>query len=189
MISEQLQTALKYAEKVHEGQYRKGSKIPYFTHVYRVATEVKMMGGNEIQVIAALLHDTLEDQPGRANVANLQRLFGPEVIRIVLRATKPLKIVDYGERYNAYLDQLKGALPDEQLVILVDKLDNLIDTLGDVLMRGSETMKKFKNGRATMVRFHMYADIFDQWESQTLAQEIDRYKDKLGKLEELLLYE
>ena len=60
-------TALSLALEAHAGQIRKGTEnalglpLPYITHPVAVATLVQRYGGNEDQVIAALLHDVLED--------------------------------------------------------------------------------------------------------------------------------
>ena len=46
---------------MHRDQVRKGSSIPYVTHLLGVASIVGESGGSEDEVIAALLHDAIED--------------------------------------------------------------------------------------------------------------------------------
>ena len=53
--------AIFLAATAHEGQSRKGTKIPYITHPVAVAGLVAQYGGDEDQQIAGLLHDVLED--------------------------------------------------------------------------------------------------------------------------------
>ncbi len=66
-MTQKFDTALSLALEAHAGQIRKGTEnalglpLPYITHPVAVATLVQRYGGNEDQVIAALLHDVLED--------------------------------------------------------------------------------------------------------------------------------
>lgn len=49
------------AQKAHQGQFRRDNITPYYNHVVDVARIVRMRGGNDEDIAAALLHDTLED--------------------------------------------------------------------------------------------------------------------------------
>jgi (p)ppGpp synthase/HD superfamily hydrolase len=61
MKIETYDAALAYATAAHAGQVRKGTAIPYITHPTAVASLVREFGGDQEQVIAALLHDVVED--------------------------------------------------------------------------------------------------------------------------------
>jgi len=52
------------ATRAHRGQFRKDGRTPYITHPERVAKRVKFFGGNHIAIIAAWLHDVMEDCDG-----------------------------------------------------------------------------------------------------------------------------
>jgi (p)ppGpp synthase/HD superfamily hydrolase len=65
MPGKRFQEALVYASRLHAGQTRKGTQIPYISHLLAVAAIVLEDGGDEDQAIAALLHDAVEDQGGR----------------------------------------------------------------------------------------------------------------------------
>ena len=65
--------ALVYASDLHREQTRKGSDIPYVTHLLGVAALVGEAGGSEDQVIAALLHDAVEDQGGLPVLDEIRR--------------------------------------------------------------------------------------------------------------------
>ena len=56
-----VEEARSFAEKAHEGQFRKGTKRPYIVHPLEVAKIVSTMTDDEEMISAALLHDTLED--------------------------------------------------------------------------------------------------------------------------------
>ena len=84
ILSDRFEEALVYAVRQHAGQWRKGGRVPYATHVLGVASIVLDHGGDEDQAIAALLHDVDRyfDAPGGALVS-----FDPatEELRIVAR--------------------------------------------------------------------------------------------------------
>jgi len=71
--------AFQFASGLHHTQCRKGTAIPYISHLMSVAALVLEAGGNEDQVIAALLHDTIEDQGEAPTLKTIRRLFGDRV--------------------------------------------------------------------------------------------------------------
>ena len=75
--------ALVYATRLHNGQNRKGTGIPYVAHLLAVTALVIEWGGDEDMAIAALLHDAVEDQGGIVTLADIHRRFGERVARIV----------------------------------------------------------------------------------------------------------
>lgn len=75
--------ALLYAVKLHGGDVRKGSSIPYVSHLFSVCALVLEDGGDEDEAIAALLHDSLEDHPEEVTRADLERRFGSRVADLV----------------------------------------------------------------------------------------------------------
>ena len=66
VMSSRVFRAINTASWAHAGQLRKGTDIPYASHVYGVMHLVAQQpGAEEDTVIAALLHDVLEDAPER----------------------------------------------------------------------------------------------------------------------------
>ena len=63
-MSQRLGEANRLAGELHRGQVRKGTAIPYISHLYAVAALVLEWGGDEDAAIAALLHDAVEDCAG-----------------------------------------------------------------------------------------------------------------------------
>lgn len=82
-LSSRFEEALVYAARLHAGQNRKGSDIPYISHLLSVAAIVLEDGGEEEEAIAALLHDGVEDQGGKKTREEIRRRFGENVARIV----------------------------------------------------------------------------------------------------------
>ena len=84
---ERFEKALVYAARLHKDQRRKGSGIPYVTHLLAVAAIVGENGGTEDEVIAALLHDAPEDHGGRERLEDIRERFGDRVAEIVAGCT------------------------------------------------------------------------------------------------------
>ena len=75
--------AIDYAFALHSNQYRKGTTIPYFTHLVSVSNNVIENGGNTDEAIAGLLHDAVEDQGGEKTLKLIRKRFGNKVAKIV----------------------------------------------------------------------------------------------------------
>jgi len=79
--------AAAFAARVHAGHRRKGdAQEPYVNHVLEVAMILATHGAPEPAIVAALLHDTVEDSdedPEPTTLAHLAAEFGEEVARIV----------------------------------------------------------------------------------------------------------
>lgn len=141
--------ALAYAFDLHCTQARKGSGVPYVAHLLAVAANVLDHGGDEEQAIAALLHDAVEDQGGRATAAAIRERFGERVAAIVAGCTdteitpKP----PWRQRKEAYLAHLAHAPADVLLVSASDKLHNARAILADLRQVGSRVWDRFSGGR------------------------------------------
>jgi hypothetical protein len=68
LLTARFDDALAYASALHRRQLRKGTAIPYLSHLMTVSALVIEHGGDEDQAIAGLLHDAAEDQGGEATL-------------------------------------------------------------------------------------------------------------------------
>lgn len=75
----------------HKGQYRKYTGEPYVTHPIAVSELVREHGLSETAIVAALLHDVVEDTD--ATLEEVWELFGEEVAEYVWYLTKPPEFV------------------------------------------------------------------------------------------------
>lgn len=80
-----IQKAIDFAMLAHDGQFRKSGE-PYVIHPILVASIVASIGGDSVMVIAALLHDVVEDT--EYTLEDIEALFGPEVSLLVDGLTK-----------------------------------------------------------------------------------------------------
>jgi GTP pyrophosphokinase len=143
--------AITFARIAHASQQRKGTTIPYFSHLLGVTSIVLEMGGSEDEAIAALLHDAVEDAGGIgvAMAEAIRAEFGDDVARIVIANSdtdvKPKP--PWRERKQGYLDSLPGKKRDELLVSLADKLHNARAVLLDYRVIGDEIWDRFNEKR------------------------------------------
>jgi (p)ppGpp synthase/HD superfamily hydrolase len=148
-LTKRFDHAVKFARKAHKTQARKGTEIPYISHLLGVTSIVLEMQGSEDEAIAALLHDVVEDCGGAPMAERVREKFGDDVWRIVLANTdtdeqpKP----PWRARKQGYLDSLPGKQRDELLISLADKLHNARSTLLDYRRIGDDIWPRFKEGR------------------------------------------
>lgn len=183
MYTERLVRAFEYAATLHAGDTRKGTDIPYLSHLMGVASIVQEHGGDEDQVIAALLHDAIEDHPkGGDTKQAIQMLFGRQVLDLVMACTdsdtdqKP----EWRERKERYLGHLGTAAPEALLISLADKVHNARAILADYRLKGEELWVRFNAPKeGTLWYYRSLADTFI-----SLAVKIE--KPVLGPLAEEL---
>lgn len=143
-----LQKAFRYAAAKHAGQARKGTAVPYLSHLMAVASLVLEAGGDEEMAIAALLHDVVEDCGGMPRLREIQKQFGTRVAKIVEGCTdsftqpKP----EWVERKKEYLAEVKHADRETRLVSASDKLHNVRTILTDYRQDGEAIWTRF-NGK------------------------------------------
>src|SRR5438477_9923924 len=82
-LSPRFEQALVYAAMLHSGQGRKGTSIPYISHVLSVTALALEHGANEDEAVGALLHDAVEDAGGAPRVDDIRARFGQTVAMIV----------------------------------------------------------------------------------------------------------
>lgn len=145
--------ALAFGADEHARQTRKGKGEPYLSHILAVAGLVAHYGGDEEQIMAAVLHDAVEDQGGSAMAERIRRRFGDRVADIVLACSDAIpepgtKKEAWHPRKEAYIATLRQPDPHgARLVEVCDKLANLRDIVEDVEANGAAAFKHFKGGR------------------------------------------
>lgn len=148
MYGERFDQALVWASQLHRHQTRKQTNIPYITHLLAVASLVGEAGGTEDEVIAALLHDAVEDQGGPPIAAEIRARFGDEVARVVEECTDgwgPNK-APWRERKEKTLAEAPRLSPPARLVMTADKLHNARSILAELRRVGKVVWARFTGG-------------------------------------------
>lgn len=137
-MTARFEEAVAYAMVVHGTATRKGSGVPYVSHLLQVAGLALHSGGNEDEAIGALLHDAVEDGGGLPRLRDIEGRFGAPVARIVHGCSDSFETPKrpWLERKAQYV----GRIPDESasvvLVSAADKLHNVTAILSDYRERG-----------------------------------------------------
>ena len=177
ILSDRFDDALVYASRLHREQTRKGSGIPYVSHLLAVCSLVIEHGGSEDQAIAALLHDAAEDQGGEPRLNEIRARYGAAVADIVADCTdawtdpKP----DWRPRKEAYLAALASKPATSLLVSLADKTHNAGAILGDYRLLGDGLWDRFNGGRdGTIWYYRSLSAVFDKAMPGALAERLSR---------------
>jgi len=115
---EDVERAFLVAQQAHEGQLRKSGER-YITHPVAVAKILAELGLNSETIIAALLHDTVEDTP--YSLKELRRDFGDEIANLVDGVTK-LDRLTYGPTAEAETVRKMVVAMSRDIRVLVIKL-------------------------------------------------------------------
>lgn len=185
ILSHRFTEALIYATELHATQTRKGSKVPYISHLLGVASIALEYGADEDEAIAALLHDAIEDQGGPPIRAEIRLRFGDRVTEIVDGCTdadttpKP----PWEERKKAYINSISNASASVRLVSAADKLHNVRSILKDYRMLGDFLWDRFKGGKeGTLWYYSALVEAFYKAESTPIVAELNRLVRELEDL-------
>ena len=134
-------------------EMRRKSGEPYIMHPLAVAQiVVEEIGLGTTSIVAALLHDVVEDTPWE--VADVEREFGPKVARIVDGLTKISGVFDYGTSEQAEnFRKMLLTLSDDVRVILIKLADRLHN------MRTLESMPRHKQLKISSETIYLYAPL------------------------------
>lgn len=155
MYSDRIERAIRMSVQAHAGQVRKADPhIPYATHPFHVALIVRQAGGDEDCVIAALLHDVLEDTD--VTPEDLDEAFGSRVTALVREVSED-KTLPWEARKARMVEQLRGASPEAALVAAADKVHNLETLVESHARKGNEIWGAFRRGPDATIRFYIDA--------------------------------
>ncbi len=125
--------AYAYAEEAHQGQYRKSGEA-YITHPVDVATKLADLGLDTATIVAALLHDVVEDTD--VTLEDIAAGFGEEVAQLVDGVTKldQLEVASKQHQQAETLRKMILAMAEDIRVLVIklsDRLHNM-ETLGSM---------------------------------------------------------
>ncbi len=159
-----LERAYTTAERLHDTQMRK-SGDPYITHPLAVTTILADMGMTEPTLVAALLHDTVEDTP--YTLDELTRDFGEEVALLVDGVTK-LDKVKYGDSAQAETIRKMIVAMSRDIRVLVIKLADRLHN-----MRTLRYVKREAQERTARETLDIYAPLAHRLGMNTIKWELE----------------
>ncbi|AUG79935.1 kinase [Kitasatospora sp. MMS16-BH015] len=156
--------AYRTAEASHRGQLRKSGE-PYITHPLAVTMILAQLGAETTTLVAALLHDTVEDT--EMTLAQVAAEFGPEVAYLVDGVTK-LEKVDFGAAAEAEtFRKMLVATGDDVRVMVIKLADRLHN------MRTIRHMKPASRLRIAKVTREVLIPLADRLGIQVLKAELE----------------
>jgi (p)ppGpp synthase/HD superfamily hydrolase len=117
--------ALRFARRVHLGQYRKQTGEQYVEHPIAVARLMMDAGYDGPMIAAAYLHDTVEKTG--VEIDEIRERFGPDVAGLVDCLSEDPEIDDYAERKRALRARILRAGGDPVVIYAADRVANMRD--------------------------------------------------------------
>jgi GTP diphosphokinase / guanosine-3',5'-bis(diphosphate) 3'-diphosphatase len=159
-----IERAYTTAERLHADQRRKSGE-PYITHPLAVTTILAELGMTEPTLVAALLHDTVEDTP--YTLGDVAREFGEEVALLVDGVTK-LDKVKYGESAEAETIRKMIVAMSRDIRVLVIKLADRLHN-----MRTLRYLKQSTQERKARETLEIFAPLAHRLGMNTLKWELE----------------
>ena len=181
VASPRLIQAINTAAWAHRGHVRKGTDIPYVSHVFDVMHLVSQVTDDEDVLIAALFHDILEDVPEEYSPQRMAEEFGDRVVELVRGVTKDSSLSSWQDRSDAYLAHLREADDGSVLISAADKLHNLLSIHADLDELGDELWGRFNSGKERQLWWYRsVADLVqERLPGNPLGEELVRQVERL----------
>ncbi|WP_036261970.1 RelA/SpoT family protein [Methylocapsa aurea] len=161
-----LNRAYVYAMKAH-GAQKRASGDPFFSHPLEVAAILTDMKLDDATIVAAVLHDTIEDTDSTRE--EIDRLFGSDIGRLVDGLTK-LKKLDLVSKRAAQAENFRKlllAVAEDVRVLLVKLADRLHN------MRTLHFMAPEKRARIAEETLDIYAPLAGRMGMQGMRDELE----------------
>ncbi len=174
---DRIRRAYEFAARAHAGQRRKNGD-PYVTHVIAAAEITVEMGLDEDSIVAALLHDTVEDTPVTHEM--IAKQFGTTVADLVEGVTKltRVQLVSKEEAQMESLRKMLMAMSKDIRVILIKMADRLHN------MRTMQFQSEEKQRSKSLETMEIYAPIAHRLGIQKVKWELEdlslQYLDPVG---------
>ncbi|MBX4200441.1 HD domain-containing protein [Candidatus Parcubacteria bacterium] len=140
-----------FAKKAHGSQTRASGKTYTSDHCLRVAIQVRRYGGDTECIVAAFLHDVVEDTP--VTIEEIRRKFGDDVGNLVLALTDSNEITNLpiAQRKQKQAEHIRLCDSRVKLVKVCDQLDNVESIINDNPGWDAERCLDYANGAMSIV--------------------------------------
>ena len=189
-LTDKFTDALRLAHRYHADQWRKGTGIPYFSHLLQVAGLVIEAGGDEDQAIAGLLHDAVEDAEDRSEAEarrkEIRAEFGARVVDLVDGCTDgnpdEKEEMDWIDRKLRYVGHVEVEADEDVLLISVaDKLHNARAILRDLRAEGPGLWSRFSGKKLGSLWY--YRSLVDAYRARGLATYVGELDEVVTAIE------
>ncbi|MBF0106120.1 MAG: bifunctional (p)ppGpp synthetase/guanosine-3',5'-bis(diphosphate) 3'-pyrophosphohydrolase [Deltaproteobacteria bacterium] len=169
-----IREAFEFSSRAHEGQKRKSGE-PYLTHPLDVGKILAQLKMDANSIIAAILHDTIEDTPVTKD--DIRKTFGDEVADIVDGVTKisQIKFSKQEDRQAEYYRKMIMAMSKDIRVIMVKLADRLNN------MRTLQFMSEAKQVSISQETLDIYAPIAGRMGIYWIKEDLEEYSFKFLK--------
>ena len=169
---ERIEAAYRLAEEKHSGQFRQSGE-PYIVHPLAVATIVAELGMDTESVMAALLHDVVEDT--NVTLEQIEKLFGKEIASLVDGLTK-LGRIPYSSREEQQAENIR-----KMLIAMADDIRVIIIKLADRLhnMRTIRFKPPQKQRDTALESMEVFAPIAHRLGIRTVKEELEDLSIKI----------
>jgi (p)ppGpp synthase/HD superfamily hydrolase len=123
--SELAAAALRFARRVHLGQYRKQTGDQFVEHPIAVAGLLTQSGYDGALIAAAYLHDVVEKTD--VELDEIRERFGPEVAELVDKLSENGEIPGYAERKRALRSRVMESGSGTVIIYAADRVANMRD--------------------------------------------------------------
>lgn len=179
-MDERLHKAYVFSQNAHKGQLRKGTDIPYFTHIITTMNYAMELTDDIEVLIAAALHDTVEDTA--VTIDEIKMEFGERVAFLVdcesedkHRDRPASETWEIRKRHT--IEQLKDMPLDVKIIALSDKTANAESMFFEYQVVGDRIWQKFnekdKNKQAWY--YKSCADALDELKETSVMKKYLRY--------------
>jgi len=186
-----IQEAFDVATIKHKDQVKKGTSIPYISHLMAVSALVTEHGGTEVQAAAGLLHDLIEDTDLKDEFF-ISALVGSDVTAIIVSCSDTSEDPkppwrDRKEKYLVHLREMisQPKLDPAILVALADKVHNAETTANMVLLDGLSAEEIFSNGKFNADASEQkwwYSSLVTEFRKTTVAPKLVERLDRAVKV-------
>ena len=195
MLGAKFDEALQLASTLHRTQTRKETPIPYIAHLMAVAGIVLEANAYhqfediEDLAIAALLHDSIEDQGDKIDLAEIKRRFGQKVYEIVLNCSDAIiertgqQKPPWRDRKRAYIDKIRTKPRETQIVSCADKLHNARSIMFDHDRIGDQVWERFTPEKEeTLWYYEQLCEAFKEaWPENPLLPDLTAVVDRMRR--------
>ncbi len=179
-----LAKAYAFSAKAHKKQVRKGTKIPYFTHIITAMNYAMELTTDQELLTAVILHDTVEDT--EVTQEDIEREFGQTVADYIAAESEDkrpgIPAKDTWElRKQETIQHLQTASHEVKVIVLADKAANAESLVREWRQKGDSIWQKFNqsNKEKQAWYYRSCAEALREFSDSTVMKQYLRYLDEL----------